>query len=68
MKFGENDFDKDSDRRAWRAYAAAAFEQVRHAVNSGLFVPVSKEDMPTKTAELAGSFADAMLAEERKRR
>ena len=57
MKFGENDNDRDQDRHAWRAYAAA--------VLAGLTVESSKS---VCLVPFAAEIADAMLAEERKRR
>ena len=69
MKFGENDHDKDSDRRAWRVYAAAALP---NCLRVGLQYIDSDNPTPNELisarCRMAGEYADAMLAEERKRR
>ncbi len=58
MKFGENDFDKDSDRRAWRAYAAAWLASRKDLHGQQVW------NAPEEAAEIA----DAMLEQERRRR
>ena len=59
-------FQTDSDRRAWRTYAAAALgPTLRNAMVHD--VPDDSKSLPRAT-ELAAIVADLMLKEERNRR